>query len=71
MLNLINPEFFLPYYLNAYFRYEHKKLGLNVGMSEDRILMPNENGAIIEMYDNGVKISDQKLKLDTILIDGK
>lgn len=33
--------------------------------------MPNENGSMIEMYDNGVKISDKKLQLNTILIDGK
>jgi ribonuclease J len=26
MLNLVKPDYFLPYYLNAYFRYEHKKL---------------------------------------------
>ncbi len=71
MLNLINPEFFLPFYLNAYFRYEHKKLWLEVGIDEENILMPNHNGAIIEMYDNGCKISNEKLNVDTVLIDGK
>gem|GEM_PF-2681089 len=71
MLNLINPEFFLPFYLNAYFRYAHKKLGLEVGIEEENILMPNHNGAIVEMYDNGCKISNEKLNVDTVLIDGK
>lgn len=71
MLNLINPEYFLPFYLNAYFRYEHKKLGLEVGIPEENIMMPNQNGAIIEMYDNGCKISNEKLNVDTVLIDGK
>ena len=33
--------------------------------------MPHENGAIIEMYDDVVMISDEKLKLDTVLVDGK
>jgi hypothetical protein len=40
-------------------------------MHDDRILMPNNNGDMIEMYDDVVLISDEKLKLDTILIDGK
>ncbi len=71
MLNLVNPEFFLPYYLNAYFRYEHKKLGLEVWIPEENIMMPNENGAIIEMYDGWCKISNEKINVDTVLIDGK
>lgn len=71
MLSLVKPEFFLPYYLNAYFRYEHKKLAMNMGMDERKILMPNESWAIIEMYDNGCRLSEEKLKLETILIDGK
>lgn len=71
MLTLVRPKFFLPYYLNAYFRYEHKKLAMSMGMDERKILMPNESGSIIEMYDNGCRIAKEKLKLDTILIDGK
>lgn len=71
MLNLVNPEYFLPFYLNAYFRYEHKKLGMEVWVPEENILMPNENGSIIEMYDNGCKIADERLNVDTVLIDGK
>lgn len=71
MLSLVKPEFFLPYYLNAYFRYAHKNLALKMGMDERNILMPNESWAIIEMYDNGCRVAQEKLKLDTILIDGK
>ena len=71
MINLINPEFFLPFYMNAYFRYEHRKLGMELGIPEENILMPDENGAIVEMYDNGCKLSDERLNVDTVLIDGK
>ena len=71
MLNLINPEFFLPYYMNIFFRNQHRKLWLEVGLDDDVILMPNENGAIIEMYDNGCRISDDRINVDTVLIDGK
>ena len=28
-----------------------------------------DNGAVIEMYDDGVKVSDKRMKLDTVMID--
>ena len=71
MLGLVNPDYFLPFYIEAFLRYEHRKLGLDQGIADDHILMPNENGSVIELYDNGCKIADQKLDLDTVLIDGK
>lgn len=71
MLTLVNPDYFLPFYIEAYLRYEHRKLGLDQGIADDHILMPNENGSVIELYENGCKIADQKLDLDTVLIDGK
>lgn len=70
-LNLINAEYILPYYMSASHRYTHKKLAIDMWRSEDKILMPNENGSIIEMYENGIKISDEKINLQTVLIDGK
>lgn len=71
MLSLIKPQYFLPFYIEAFLRYEHKKLGLAQGIPEENILMPNENGSIIEIFDNGCRIADEKLNLDTVLIDGK
>lgn len=71
MLSLVKPEYFLPFYLEAFHRYEHRKLGLDLGIPDEKILMPNENGTIIEMYDNGCRVAPEKLDLDTVLIDGK
>ena len=70
-LNLLKPEFFLPYFMPAEERYDHKKIALDMWMNDDRILMPHVNGHIIEMYDDVVLISNEIIKLDTILIDGK
>ncbi|HMY81080.1 MAG TPA: ribonuclease J [Candidatus Absconditabacterales bacterium] len=71
MLGLIKPEFFLPYYMPPKERYAHRKLGLDMGIDSDKIIMPDGNGTIIEMYNNHVMISKQKMKLDTVIIDGK
>jgi len=70
-LSLIKPEYFLPAFDSMKHRYAHKKLALDLGIPEENIIMPVENGSIIEMYDDVVLIWDQKLKLDTIMIDGK
>lgn len=71
MLALTKPQFFMPFYIEATMRYAYRKVAMDMGIPSDRILMPHENGAIIEMYDDVVMISDEKLKLDTILVDGK
>jgi ribonuclease J len=71
MLALLRPEFFLPYYLTAKFRYAYKQLAIDMGMAEERCMMPNQNGEIIEMYDDIVRLADKKLNLNTVLIDGK
>lgn len=70
-LSLLKPNFFLPFYMPATERYAHKKVAVDMGMNEDRVLMPNINGSILEMYDDVVLISKEKLKLDKILVDGK
>lgn len=70
-LSLIKPDFFLPYYMPAQERYDHRKIALEMWIKDEKILMPNYNGDIIELYDDVVLISDKPIKLDTILIDGK
>jgi len=71
MLSLLKPEFFLPYFMPAKERYAHKHLAMDMWMPESRILMPMKNGEIIEMYDDVVLIWKEKLKLDTVMVDGK
>lgn len=71
MLALTKPQFFMPYYIEATMRYAYRKVAMDMNIPSDRILMPHENGSIIEMYDDVVMISDEKLKLDKILVDGK
>ncbi len=70
MLGLVKPEFFLPYYMPASDRYAHRDLGLDMGIADDHILMPEKNGSIIEMYDDRVELSKYQMKLDVVMIDG-
>ncbi len=71
MLSLLRPEFFLPYFMPAKERYAHKNLAMNMWMPESRILMPMKNGEIIEMYQDVVLIGNERLKLDTVMVDWK
>ncbi len=71
MLHLLKPDYFMPFYMDAFPRFAHKNLAIDMWFDEEKIIMPEQNWSIIELYDNGVKISDEKLKLNTILIDGK
>ena len=71
MLALLKPKFFLPYYMPAKERYAHKQIGMDMGIPESNVLMPQKNGEMIEMYDDVAMLSKEVLKLDTILVDGK
>jgi ribonuclease J len=55
-LSLIKPQYFLPAFDDMTHRYAHKKLALDMGIPEENIIMPLENGSIIEMYDDVVLI---------------
>jgi mRNA degradation ribonuclease J1/J2 len=56
MLALVKPKFFLPYYMPAKERFAHRQLGLDMGIPDSNIVMPQKNGEIIEMYDDVVLI---------------
>lgn len=71
MLGLIKPDYFLPYYTQALERYSHRKLALDMGMDDNNILMPEGNGAVLEIYKDKIILSPNRLKLDTIIVDGK
>jgi len=41
-----------------------------MNIDENNILLPT-NGQAVEMYDNIIIVNEKKLKLDTVMIDGK
>lgn len=70
-LSLLKPEYFLPFFMPPAERYAHKKLAIDLGMNNENILMPNKNGDVIEIYDDVTIVASQKIKLDTVVVDGK
>jgi ribonuclease J len=70
MMALLKPEYFSPVHGESVMRQAHKKIALDMRIPEEKILLP-KNGQLIEMYDNAVLLSEKKLKLDTVMIDGK
>ena len=41
-----------------------------MGIPEDKVLLP-DNGQIVELYDEVAFVSEKRIKLDTVMIDGK
>ena len=70
MMSLLNPDFFCPIHGEPYMRHANKKVAMMMGIPEHRVLLP-DNGQIIEMYDDVMFTSEKRIKLDTVMIDGK
>jgi ribonuclease J len=66
-----HPKFFIPIHGHHYMLKLHADLAMSLGMSEDHIVVP-DNGSIIEITDNGEKISVRKEKAasNPMMVDG-
>ena len=67
----VRPKFFVPIHGNHYRLQLHKDLALELGMSEENIVVP-DNGSIIEITDGGKKISmlKEKAPAGPMMVDG-
>lgn len=70
MLAMLKPEYYIPVHGEPFMRHANKNIGISMNIPEENILLPY-NGQTIEMYDNVLMVSEKKLKLDVIMIDGK
>ncbi|MBP6908235.1 MAG: RNase J family beta-CASP ribonuclease [Candidatus Pacebacteria bacterium] len=66
-----HPKFFIPIHGNHYRLKLHKELAMSLGMSEENIVVP-DNGSIVEIVDNGEKITVRKEKAPAspMMVDG-
>lgn len=70
MIAMLKPEYYVPVHGESFMRHANKKIALAMNIPEENILLP-QNGQILEIYDDVIVVSDKKIKLDTIMIDGK
>lgn len=66
-----HPKFFIPIHGNHYRLVLHKELAMELGMSEENIVVP-DNGSIIEISSDGQKIISRKEKAPAglMMVDG-
>jgi ribonuclease J len=66
-----HPKFFIPIHGNHYRLVLHKELAMDLGMSEENIVVP-DNGSIIEISVDGQKITTRKEKAPSgiMMVDG-
>ena len=66
-----HPKFFIPIHGNHSFLERHKELAMELGMSEENIVVP-DNGSIIEISADGQKIAVRKEKAPSgvMMVDG-
>ncbi|HTE48569.1 MAG TPA: ribonuclease J [Candidatus Paceibacterota bacterium] len=66
-----HPKFFIPIHGNHYRLVLHKELAIDLGMSEENIVVP-DNGSIIEIDASGLKITTRKEKAPSglMMVDG-
>lgn len=66
-----HPKFFIPIHGNHYRLVLHKELAMDLGMSEENIVVP-DNGSIIEISADGQKITTRKEKAPSgaMMVDG-
>lgn len=69
MIDLTEPEFFLPIEGEYSMRVAHMKLAREAGIPEENIMLP-DNGDIIFLSDKGFSIEKEGAKANYVLVDG-
>lgn len=68
MLSMVKPSYFCPVHWELFMRHSHKKVAEEIWIKSDNIVLA-DNGSIIEVYSEDVIISENKMKLDQVMID--
>lgn len=70
MLALLRPKYYMPIHGEPFMRHANKKLAATMNIEKENILLP-DNWQITELYSDVIIVTEKKLKLDTVMIDGK
>jgi ribonuclease J len=69
MLDQVKPDYFMPVYGNHFFLKEAQRLAVRNGFPEHKTVVP-DNGNIIEMTPQGLKVLPKKAPSDYVFVDG-
>lgn len=70
MIRAVRPEFFIPHHGNYFNRLLHGRLAQVVGIPKDRIVLPKQNGQVIEIRPHQVTLTNTVLTVNYIMVDG-
>jgi len=65
----IKPTYFIPVYANHFFLKEAAKIAYEAGMSENKVVVP-DNGSVISINKDNLSIADKKVNTDYVFVDG-
>ncbi|MBI4142609.1 ribonuclease J, partial [Candidatus Uhrbacteria bacterium] len=69
MIKLVNPRYLIPIHGNYSFLVAHSKLGREVGLLEENILVP-ENGRVITFDRAGGRLTTERVPAEHVMVDG-
>lgn len=69
MLEQVKPDYFMPVYANHYFLKEARNLAIKQGFKDEHIVVP-DNGSIIEVDKNGIRLLSKKAPTEYVFVDG-
>ena len=70
MINLLQPKYYFPVIGEYRHQVENAKVAMALGMKEENILL-KLNGQVAEFIDGNLTDTEEKIKIDDILVDGK
>ena len=65
----IKPTYFIPVYANHFFLKEAAKIAYEAGMSENKVIVP-DNGSVISINKDNISVADKKVNTDYVFVDG-
>jgi len=69
MLSLLNPKYLIPDHGSLYARYEHAKIGQDLGIPKENTLLI-DNGQIVEFYREKLVSTKNKIPAGNVFVDG-
>jgi len=69
IFRLVKPKYFMPIHGDLHHLVENREMALRNGMPEDRVFLV-EDGEIIEVDENGVRQTNRRVPVGSIMVDG-